>query len=215
MVDFARALSGAISPRSRRVSEKLEYPEKAEIEENLLCPIRIFEINFWSLNETNLLTENGRTKICVATPLRGSSRFAHYIFLNLKFSNFGYRTAKLTDRFWYNWFIFAKFGFVNSNSGDSDTLVFELETCSREDWRAPNRREMIPGTLETRGIMQTFTVDNVNRKYEFLLTENRFGRFSSPLVSTTKCMMFPTLLLIIFITTARYDLLLARIRGLC
>ena len=95
MVDFARALSGAISPSCRGVSKKLDYPEKAEIEENFACPIRIFEMNVWSLNETGLLTENGGTKNCEALSLRGSSRFAHYISLNLKFDDFGYRTANL------------------------------------------------------------------------------------------------------------------------
>ena len=95
MDDFARALSGAIAPSCRGVSKKLVYLEKTEIEENFACPIIIFEMNVWSLNETDLLTENGRTKNCEALSLRGSSRFAHYIFLNLKFSNFVYRTAKL------------------------------------------------------------------------------------------------------------------------
>ena len=77
MVDFTRALRRAVSPSSRGVSKKLDYLEKAEIEENFLYPIRIFEIKFWSLNGSDLLTENGETEICVALPLRGFSRFAH------------------------------------------------------------------------------------------------------------------------------------------
>ena len=114
--DFTIALSDALSPSCGGVSKKLDYLEKAEIQENFLCPIRIFEMCFLCSIERHLLAEIRRNENRYELPLGGISRFAHNIPWEIKFSDFGYPTTNCTNRFWYYWANFEKINSVSNNS---------------------------------------------------------------------------------------------------